>query len=347
MSEQDKPFYLSKNLGFSSATEGDELLHREANAPVEDDSATETQYFGFSVPEQRIHGIGYLWHHPRLKVVTGGIAAWRGIKPNLLYSELSDIRSYMNDGSIGGDLYDYRLDNGYGVKVVEPLRRHHLTYSDPARGNHVDLQYEALHAPVMFGDGNHFEQAMHVRGELVLRGQRCAVDCYNVRDRSWGKARHEINQALPPYTWMSGVFAPDFSFNAGVFDQACGNVELNPPFVLPDEHTLTGGWLHRGGKLGRLVHARKRSIRSPGTLLPSYIELEAIDEFDRPLHLRGTLRAVNTWQIFGNLNFVIGMMRWECDGFVTHGECQEGVWTDYVNAYSSFSSDARASSTDN
>ena len=333
---EDKPFFLAQNSGLGVARPEDDLLHPEQNALVDDVSCTETQYFGFSVPEARIHGIGYLWHHPKLKTLTGGVYAWRGIKPNLMYSELTDVRCFMSDAAIANDLHEYRLVNGYGVRVVEALKHHHLTYTDASRNNHIDLHYEALQAPVMFGDGKHFEQPMRVTGELVLRGQRYEVNGYNVRDRSWGKPRSETHQPVPAYSWLTGVFSPEFSFNCGVFDQAAGNPELaGTRFALPLERTLSGGWVQRDGKLARIVKATKRVVRLPDMLLPTYLELDAIDELERPLHLRGSMIAANNWSITPNINFVVCLMRWECEGLVAYGDCQEGVWSDYVNAFSS------------
>lgn len=329
----DQPFFLVQNNGLGTAVPEDDLLHPARNALIKADSATETQYFGFSVPEENIHALGYLWHHPNLKTLTGGIYVWRGIKPNILYSELNCIRSYMSDAAIKNDLHEYRLDNGYGVKIIEPLKRHHLTYSDASRNNHVDVHYEALQAPVMFGDGNHFEQPMRVTGELTLRGKTYAVDGYNVRDRSWGKARPEDNLPLPPYSWLSGVFSPDFSFNCGLFDQVAGNPELKAPYVLPVDKTVVGGWIYRNEKVGRIVSATKRVIRSRDVLLPTYLEFTATDEFERSIHVRGTMLAANNWPITGNINFIVCLMRWECEGLIAHGDCQEGIWTDYANDY--------------
>jgi hypothetical protein len=329
----DRPFYLAQNRGLQTAMPHDELLHPERNRSIAADSATETQYFGFSVPEARIHALGYLWHHPNLKVLSGGLYVWRGIKPNIVYSELCDVRTYMSDTAISADLHSYRLDNGYGVAVIEPLKRHRMTYTDHVRDNHVDLRYEAVLPPVMFGDGNHFEQPVRATGELVLRGRRYEVDCYSVRDRSWGKARAEESMVLPPYSWMVGVFGSDFAFNLGVFDQVEGNPELEFPFVMPMAKTLVGGWLHRDGKLGRIVEASKRVVRSSQILLPTYVEFTAVDEHRRNLHVRGTLVAANNWQVSANTNFVVCLMRWECEGLVAYGDCQEGLWNDYLNRY--------------
>ena len=183
----------------------------------------------------------------------------------------------------------------------------------------------------MFADGNHFERPMRATGDVTLRGKRYAVDCFNVRDRSWGKARPESNLSMPPASWMTGVFNTDFSFNCNVFDQASGNPELTGSFALPEANTLAGGWLFRNGKLGRIVGVRKRVVREPISLIPNEIEFDAVDEFDRPLHVRGTLVASCPWQAWGNFNASISLMRWECEGQVAYGDCQEPLWNDYCN----------------
>lgn len=185
----------------------------------------------------------------------------------------------------------------------------------------------------MYGDGKHFEQPMQVTGELILRGTRYAVDCYNLRDRSWGKPRQEIHQPLPPYSWVSAVFSPSFSLNAGMFDQAEHNPELRGRFELPKAGTLSGGWVQRNGKLASLVKAEKRVVRAPEWLWPERVELDMTDELGREIQLRGQMVAANAWPLGGNLNFTICLMRWECDGHVTWGDCQEGMWTDYLHAF--------------
>lgn len=330
MSESDKPFYIAQNQGFAGITAADELLHPAAFAEVKADSATETQYLGFSVPEARIHALCYLWHHPNLKVVTGGLFVWQGIKRYMPEAELCDVRAYMSDRVLADDLHEYRLANGYGVRIVEPLKKLHLSYEDAARGNSVNLEYEAVAAPVMFGDGKHFEQPMRVRGEITLRGTRHAVDCFNVRDRSWGKPRPEDNIPLPPVSWMTGVFGEDFAFNCNVLDQHEENAELKGRFEMPREKTLNGGWVRREGVLARIVSARKKIEREAGTRLPLGVELEFTDESGRLTALRGRLQAACPWQVWPNMIFTVSQMRWECEGRVTTGDCQEAYWNDYL-----------------
>jgi hypothetical protein len=82
------------------------------------------------IPEENIHGLGYFWHHPNLGVVTGGIWAFQGIKKHIFECELFDFRDYMSDRFLKNDLNKYQMDNGYGVEVIEPLDRLHMSYKD-------------------------------------------------------------------------------------------------------------------------------------------------------------------------------------------------------------------------
>jgi hypothetical protein len=330
MSDTDKPFFIAQNQSFSSASPQDDLLHPESFRAIKADSATETQYFGFSVPEERIHALCYLWHHPNLRVVTGGLFVWRGVKRYMPGAEICDVRAFMSDRVLAKELHEYRLDNGYGVRIVEPLKKHHLTYHDAARDNAVDLHYEALSAPVMFADGNHFEQPMRVRGSLTLRGTRYAVDCFNVRDRSWGKPRPEDNLPLAPISWMTGVFNDQFAFNCNVFDQHEENPEIKGRFEIPREKTLNGGWILRGGELRRIVAARKRVEREAGSHLPLAVELALTDDRDQVTEMRGRLQAACSWQVWPNAMFPVCQMRWECEGLTAIGDCQEAYWHDYL-----------------
>ena len=57
--KQEGAFWNSQNQQLAEAIEADDFLHPQLNAAVGADSTTETQYFGFSVPEAKIHAYGY------------------------------------------------------------------------------------------------------------------------------------------------------------------------------------------------------------------------------------------------------------------------------------------------
>ena len=327
----ETPFFLMQNEGFTQARPEDELLHPDRNALVLSHSATETQYFGFNIPAAGINALGYMWHHSKLHTITGGLLAWKGIKPSTNAAELTDMHDFMSDEAIRNDLHEYRLDNGYGVKVIEPLTRHHVTYVDATRGNEVDLHYDAVCPPVMFGDGNHFEQPMRVRGTVVLRGVRHQVDGYHVRDRSWGKARPENNVPMPPSTWVTGVFNDEFAFNCACFDAPPDHPELRgTSFELPADKTVTSGWIYRKGKLRRVVAARKRVERDLSRLLTHRVDFEMTDDLGEITLISGTLLASLPWAYWPTMHDTMSLMRWECDGLVGYGDCQDVFWNDYL-----------------
>jgi hypothetical protein len=328
-----QPFYLAENDSFGVAQPEDDLLHPAINAKVKDDSLTETQFFSMCVPDERVYAMGYLWHHPNLGMLTGGIWGWQGIKRQNLACEMFDIRAFMHNRALDGDLHAYRLDNGYGVQILEPLQRHRMTYVDTARNNAVDVEFTAVAPPVMFGNGKHFEQPMRVRGELTLRGKRYDVDCYTVRDRSWGKPRPEIGMSLPPMGWKTGVFGDDFAFNCNGFDDPGLVPEFASEFPLPGNQALKAGWIFRDGRVSRIVSCSKRTVRDPLTLFPVSCDWTATDEHGRGYHFKGTALASSDWSVQPNLRFVISSMRWECDGRVAYGELQEGQWTDFIHRF--------------
>jgi hypothetical protein len=328
----DEPFFLAHNKALLQATAEDDLLHPHANAAVKGDTLTETQYFGFNVPKENIHGLAYMWYHANLKVVTGGIMAWRGVKRMAIAAELFDFRAFMSDQAIANDLHEFRLDNGYGVKILEPNKRFHMTYADEARGNGVDLVYEAVTPIAMFGDGKHFEQGMKARGKLKLRGRDYDVDCYNVRDRSWGKLRPEVIMPMPPVSWTTGSFGDDLIFNCNMMDHAGSNPQVSGKFALPVDKALNGGWIWRNGKLLLITRARKTITRHPESFVPQSITLHLTTEDGKETVATGTLVASCPWATWPNIMANISLIRWEMDGRVGYGDAQDVLWNDFVNA---------------
>lgn len=333
MGDTKNPFYLQANQGFGTCTEADDLLHPLANSKEPGDSLTETQFLGFNIPEENIHGLGYLWHHPNLGVVTGGAWAFQGIKQHILSCELFDIRAYMSDRVLKDDLHDYRFDNGYGVKLVEPLKKLHMTYADAARKNEIDIEFSAVTPPVMFGSGLHFEQGMKTRGQLTLRGKRYEVNGYTIRDRSWGQLRPETAMPLPPMTWMTGVFNENFMFNCSAFDHPDADPEWKGLFDLPAQAVLKGGWISKNGVVTEIKHIVKRTVHDPETLFPDRIEMDITDSAGARFHIRGQIIAGSAWAAWPTFAFPVCLARWECDGLVGYGDAQEAQWPEYVRAF--------------
>lgn len=326
-----KAFWDEKNTSFIAATPDCDLLHPQFRTGNPSPALSETQYFGFSVPEQDIHAMTYLWHHPNLGVATGGAWAWRGRKTDVLQSELFAWTAFADDGMLASDLWDYQFDNGYHVETLEPLRRHRLRYSDTARGNAFDIETEALMEPMVLETGLHFEQAIRVRGTLTLRGDTYDVDCTNIRDRSWGQSRSEAHAPTPPMDWMTGVFGDDFIFGATAFDDPDLDPDWKGNLALPGGDATKGGWVLREGRLIPVVRVRKVTRRDTSTLMPISVEALITDAHGGEYRIEGHVVAANRISAWPTMNTWVCLTRWECDGRICHGDLQEVQWHDFTH----------------
>jgi hypothetical protein len=239
----------------------------------------------------------------------------------------------MSDRVLQNDLHEYRLDSGYGVRVIEPLRQLHMTYADKTRGNAVDITFTAVTPPVMFGSGMHFEQGMKTNGTVTIGGAEHKVDGYTIRDRSWGQLRPEDSLHLPPMTWMTGVFNENFMFNCTAFDHPDMNPDWQGLFELPPEAVLKGGWIYQDGRLSEIKSIMKRTEHDPVTLFPKRIEMTLTDDTGAQYHIAGEMTAACAWAAWPNFTFPVCQARWACNGLIGHGDAQEAQWPDYVRAF--------------
>jgi hypothetical protein len=329
--DADLPYYLTRNESFGAARPEDDLLHPMQNAAVAHETLSETQYFSFTIPESRIHSYMYLWHHPNLRAMSGGAWVWQGSKRHPVEAELNDFRLFMRDDALAGDLHDYRLANGYGVRIVEPLKRFHVTYADAERQNRIDLEYTALMPPVMTADCTHFEQPMKVVGEVVLRGARHGVDGFAMRDRSWGKPRQEDNRCLPPLTTLQGVFGEDFSFSSLLFDDVSRERGFESFALRADRLIPSGAWIYRDGRLGLIVAAQRKLRRNPESFHTEWMELTMTDNLGRTMVV--TSRTLTTWPSYGfwpNQMVLCNSSEIECEGRRAYGEIFDIYSNDYM-----------------
>ncbi|BBZ15423.1 DUF7064 domain-containing protein [Mycobacterium branderi] len=329
----DKAFWETKNASFSAATPDCDLLHPQFTQRNPSSSLTETHFFGFSVPEENIHAITYLWHHPNLGVVSGGASVWQGIKSHPLASELFNWTSFAGEDMLANDLWDYRFDNGYHVQTLEPLKRHRLRYVDHARDNAFDVETEALMEPALLATGLHFEQAMRVRGELTLRGKTYQVDCTHVRDRSWGQGRSEMHAPMPPITWTTGVFGDTLMFGCLAHDHPDLNPDWKGRLEIPGGDPTKGGWVYRNGTLVPIVATRNRVQRDYATLAPVTADIVMTDATGHDYALHGEVVAANRLPAWLNVDTWICLARWEYHGQICYGELQQMQWHDYIRQF--------------
>ncbi|MFT5131798.1 MAG: hypothetical protein ACI9VI_001560 [Candidatus Azotimanducaceae bacterium] len=327
------PFYLEKNEAINNCVEKDEFLHPEINGKQPAYDVVETQFFSVNIPEHDIQGVFYTIHHPHLNLVSGGVWICQGIKPLAICSDIFDMRDYMSDTVLKDDLHKYRLDNGYGVEVIKPLDKLHVTYDDPIRENTVDLFYSAVTPPLMFDNSLHFEQGMRAEGEIIIAGKKYPVDSYNVRDRSWGKRRPEHHVNVPPLYWTNCNFGDDFVFNCVSFD--CPS--LDPDWKrmgmfdeFTEENRFLSGWIFKNGNLRKLIDVKKITTHNPRTLFPERVEIEITDSEMEKHKLIGEIRAASRWECWPNFNTVVCLTKWECNGRIGYGDTQMYLHHDYI-----------------
>ena len=113
------------------------------------------------------------------------------------------------------DLRDVDLPTGVSIKVDEPTKSYSLGYDDAGRFT-ADLRFEAEMAPrplvaagSTFGKAAHFDQIGRVTGTIELHGESIAIDCWSMRDRTWGR-RPENRPRQAAYVTGAGDGGPGF-----------------------------------------------------------------------------------------------------------------------------------------
>jgi hypothetical protein len=264
--------------------------------------------------------------------VSGGVMGWKGVKKFNISCELVDFRNCMSGDAVA-NFTDYKLDSGLSVEMTRPSQEFRLRYDDPALGNSFDVVQTAVGAPLMWPGNKHFEQIMRCRGKITLRGESFDVDCFTMRDRSYGEYRAEAALAIPPNTWASATFGEDFAFCVvGMED-----VGLNPiwkgKFDVAPESTLRFGWMIVDGERITISKVRMK-LDYDANLLPSRIYLLMTDSRGRDHEAVGETYAATWFSPWLNARMPICAMRWRCDGREATGEVQSLQFTEFVRTYS-------------
>ncbi len=265
---------------------------------------TETNWWSFNVPERKLGAWLYTQSLGVQQTINGGAWIWDDSDAGALYEKHHRGLPFPDRG----DLRDVTFPNGVSVKMLEPLMKYRTTYSDPGQFE-CDLVHEGIipaHShPVgawPFWATRHFDQPMHVTGTIVLFGEEIPVDCFSVRDRSWGPrpaGPTPQDKKLPAGTLPRLNKPPRASFPHSVGycfatqDAGEGFVAFTDPWLREDLVTATDdldtGYLLRDGEYSPLVEGRRRTTLAAGTKFIDTIHLEAVDALGRELVADGTL----------------------------------------------------------
>ncbi len=333
MSGEDTYRWMTNHAGdgFGQLRQEDDFLHRQGN-PL-GASVTETYYFGFHIAEAAIHGTVYIWFHPNLNVVTAGTLISQGIRPCSLAADYFNMHAYLRlDEHVDAETGAMQFPGGLKLTPIEAMQEWRLQLDDAAADTRFDLRFTGSAPAVVRADQKHFDQTMHVLGTLRLRGQDYAVDCFEIRDRSWQNARPEDRMPVPPYDWICLTRGDAFAMNLSLFDDlqllgdAGGALHL-PPKLLQD------GWVYRDGALRRIVEVAKRTERSADILLPTRHQIRAVDEDGKAYDIHGETVGSCNWNGWPNMLWHQCLTRWTCNGETAWGEVQEVQWHDFVRLH--------------
>jgi predicted phosphatase len=294
--------------------EADEVFH-----PAGDDvDWNESGWFGFNVPDRDINGFLYYFHDVRTGVSGGGPALWDPSGQEVYDCLFYDWR-WRQPPTGRLEFRDFRLPNSLRHEVIEPMQRYRLSYSE--LGLELNLEWTALMKPHVLGlvstEHCHFDQPGRMRGTVTLQDENFDVDCYSMRDRTWGPHRPGARRS-GDYLWaIAGSHA-----HWHAITMASRN---------PGVDRVIGGYLVRDGQLGEMVAGERRVLeRRSGA--PVRVELDAEDNRGRTLHAEGEVRTALRWLGWpGRLTFWT-LTHWTWDGVTGYGENQEFFAREQVRA---------------
>ena len=287
---------------------------------------TETSWFAFCVPERKLGGWFYSMVRPNIGTVAGGAWVWDDSAnlpwEALYHRNLTALRIPENP-----DLNDITFPTGTSVRTLEPLTSYEVRYEDEDRFS-ANLRFDAVMPPrplrkpgSAFGDLTHFDQFGRVTGEITLLGETIPVDCYAIRDRSWGpRPEHRPRKSA----YVTGIASPDDAFLAVTKSgEHCNEVAY--------------GFLIQNGVIGDLVTGTRRIERDPAQGWVTRIVIEGEDEHGRKLHAEGR-RLSGITLIRHSFIDNNGLIEWTINdqtgnGKTGHGEDQDmwpvHDWADY------------------
>ena len=302
-----------------------------------------TWYFGFSIPEAAIGAFLYVRLMPAFPLSQGGVVLFQGLE-NRAHLDVAHLDYEMTMPWPAVEGTTATTANGLVVEFPEPGRVARVAYASPDGRTTLDVRCEAVtpllaRGHVMPGEEAHHdaarapggsEQFMHVTGELVLDGERHAVDCHAPRDRSWRQVRVERRDAVvtPPVCWTPMCFGPDRIFNQISFEA----LDTDPIWagrypIDPDRPTHHFAWLVQDDETIGITSVRRNVLEHHPVLhAATRQEVEATDDRGRTHRFHGEAIAMAPIPAWPNAGFCDSVYRWEdAEGRVTHATCQE-IW---------------------
>jgi hypothetical protein len=227
-------------------------------------------------------------------------------------------------------------------------------YSDPERNFSLEFEHRSVHRPHRFTPGEapalfnpHFDQLGRIVGEMKLDGERIAIDCYSVRDRTWGPrgGHHSQSQKLKYAVDKQYRVADPGGSKWREIERQRGRGRIQYIFGHAGAETgflsfvrvqdgdargwspMNMGWLLKDGRFARLdkTKSRMRNYRDPKTGWSAHMEVSCVDLEGRTMEAEGfTVSHMCEHGTGSN-----ALMRWEFEGKTGWGEDQDGWRPDH------------------
>jgi hypothetical protein len=282
-------------------TAEDDRYHERDDDPYWNEST----WFSISLPERGIEGYIYNWHRPNMGFCCVGPTFWDTETTTIEDALHHDVHwiQHIPDG----EFMDASYPAGLTIERLDPGRSFRFTYDQ--KGCAFDLTYEAFCAPHEFGA--HFEQPGRMTGTLTLAGSQIDVDCWAMRDRSWGHRDLGVDTPQGDYLWGIGDEKEAFHVMS-IWDGS--------------ENKVITGYLLRDGIMSDLVSGRTWTEGRRRSLQADRIFVEAEDAQGRRLEVEGQNRNTLIWTMYPRMVCALGQTEWSVDGRQVWGE-QQQFWS--------------------
>lgn len=288
----------------------DDYLHGHDSHPW----ATETWWFCFFIPERGLGGWLYALVRPNQRISAGGLWIWdaTGSEPRTSryfahYTALPTRLERLAETPV-------QFPSSFRVDVEAPGMVYGLQFADEAADLRLDLTFAATMPAIghkastpPFYASAHYDQAGHVTGTLQLDGESLEVDCFAIRDRSWGLRSERV--------------VPNFSY--------CWLANAEEMFLVyaprvPGTLEISRGILHRDGVTRPIVSGLREESRDPANGWVTELAITAQDDLGRRIEASASSvsRLVHPRPTSAN---TISLLDWSFAGQQAWGEDQD-VW---------------------
>jgi hypothetical protein len=275
----------------------------------------ETYWFSFFSPRRGLGGWLYSGIRPNAGVTAGGCWIW-----DLYGTDPWEIPFFEQFNWLKpparADAHQLVLPNGNTVTTVEPGITYDLSFDDRDRLA-ARLRFTGVERPVPLRPGtppypkaSHFDQTGHVTGHLLLDGDRVDIDCYAMRDRSWGPRRERGYRSMA-YTWLADAHTSLLTYSI-------------PDSGEEGADSIYAGYLRRNGAVRYLTSGVRRVRRDPDKHWITEVSMDVVDGDGQAFSAHG--RAVSRMILPTATSVCVNsLMEFTVDGETIHGEDQD-VW---------------------